>query len=115
MNHTIPPSILLMPLRQAVPEAASTLEVLVRVQAPDARPEGLAGSSRAPLRLAVVIDRSGSMSGQPLQEAMRCAQYLAGALQSTDHIGVVLYDSDVQVPVRLGPAGLPDDVRLALA
>jgi Ca-activated chloride channel family protein len=54
------------------------LDVLVRIQAPDAPAEL---PQRTPLHLALVIDRSGSMSGQPLDEAKRCAEFVLDGLQ----------------------------------
>ncbi len=76
------------------------LDVLVRVQAPDA-PAGL--PKRNPLHLALVIDRSGSMSGQPLDEAKRCAEFVLDGLQATDRLSLVVYDNQVQtlVPTML--------------
>jgi Ca-activated chloride channel family protein len=72
------------------------LDVLVRVQAPDAPAEL---PTRNPLHLALVIDRSGSMSGQPLDEAKRCAEFVLDGLQATDQLSVVVYDNQVQTLV----------------
>jgi Ca-activated chloride channel family protein len=102
------------PLRAGVSSAGGALEVMVRVQAP-AQPAGDAATPRPPLRLALVVDRSGSMDGAPLREALRCVNHLVGCLQRTDAVAVVLYDHDVQVPVPLQPAALPDAIRAALA
>jgi Ca-activated chloride channel homolog len=76
------------------------LDVLVRVQAPDAPAEL---PKRNPLHLALVIDRSGSMSGQPLDEAKRCAEFVLDGLQATDRLSLVVYDNQVQtlVPTML--------------
>jgi Ca-activated chloride channel family protein len=76
------------------------LDVLVRVQAPDAPAER---PLRNPLHLALVIDRSGSMSGQPLDEAKRCAEFVLDGLQATDRLSLVVYDNQVQtlVPTML--------------
>lgn len=112
MNKTLQPTVVLTPVRAAAP-ISGTFDVLVRVQAPD-RPEGAASPARLPLRLALVIDRSGSMSGQPLQEALRCAEYIAAGLQPTDQVAVVLYDNQVQVAMPLRPAGDAHAVRSAL-
>lgn len=114
MNNNIPqPTLILNPIRQAAATNGGTLEVLLRLQAPD-RPAASA-PTRQPLRLAVVIDRSGSMTGQPLQEALRCAEYIANGLQPADQLAVVLYDDRVQVPVALRHGGDAAAVRLALA
>lgn len=95
-DNMLKPTLILNPLRQAAPANGGTLEVLLRLQAPD-RPASSA-PARQPLRLAVVIDRSGSMSGEPLHEALRCAEYIANGLQPADRLAVVLYDDEVQVP-----------------
>ena len=68
----------------------NVVDVLVRVQAPDAPKTGL--PERPPLNLALVIDRSGSMSGEPLHEAKRCAALMIESLKASDHASVVAYD-----------------------
>src|SRR6185369_8668803 len=82
-------------------------------QAPD-RP-ATAPATRQPLRLAIVVDRSGSMGGEPLAEALRCTEYIAKGLQQSDRVAVVLYDDKVQVPVPLRPGGDPMAMREALS
>jgi Ca-activated chloride channel family protein len=112
------PTLALTPIRTGIPTTGGTLEVLVRVQAP-AQPVTADASAvakpRPALRLALVVDRSGSMAGQPLSEALRCVGHIADQLQGTDQVAVVLYDHEVQVPVPLRAAGNPDAVRAALS
>lgn len=72
------------------------LNVLVRVRAP-AAPDGTAPAK--PLNLALVIDRSGSMSGRPLEEACRCAEFIVGSLKPEDAIALVTYDTQVTVDI----------------
>lgn len=114
MNPPLAPVVLLTPATQAAPTNGGTLDVLVRVQAPD-RPQGPEAPQRHPLRLAIVIDRSGSMAGRPLEEAIRCAEYIAAGLKPTDQIGVVTYDNEVDLPVPLRPAGKAYEVRVGLS
>lgn len=97
------PTIVLTPVRNGVPAGGGALEVLVRVQAPPP-PAGEAAAVRPQLRLALVVDRSGSMSGPPLHEAMRCVRHIVERLQPQDEVAVALYDHEVQVPVPLQPA-----------
>ncbi len=87
------------------------LDVLVRVQAPDAPAELPA---RSPLHLSLVIDRSGSMSGQPLDEAKRCAEFVLDGLQATDQMSLVVYDSDVETLVPAMPLGDRETLRRAI-
>lgn len=75
----------------------NVVDVLIRVQAPDQPKEGL--PDRQPLNLAIVIDGSGSMSGQPLHEAKRAAGFMVENLKSTDRASVVVYDDAVHVLV----------------
>ncbi len=53
------------------------------------------GAQRAPVNLAVVIDRSGSMSGAKIENARRAAQRLVELLGDEDRISVVHYGTDV--------------------
>lgn len=77
----------------------NTVDVLVRIQAPDAGQDHIA--VRPPQAIALVIDRSGSMSGRPIAEARRCAEYVIGNLRPTDSVSLVQFDNRVQ---RLWPA-----------
>jgi Ca-activated chloride channel family protein len=72
------------------------LHVLVRAQAPDAPKTDY---QRQPLNLAVVIDKSGSMSGKPLAEAKRCAHFMVDSLGPQDRLSIVAYDDQVEVVV----------------
>ncbi len=54
---------------------------------------------RAPLNLAVVLDRSGSMSGERIVRAKQAARMLVTMLQPDDILSIVAYDSSVHVLV----------------
>jgi Ca-activated chloride channel family protein len=72
------------------------VDVLVRLQAP---PQPDTAAERSPLNLAIVLDRSGSMSGQPLEEAKRCASFVIDRLGPKDRTSVVVYDNEVTLLV----------------
>ena len=107
------PTIVFSPLQAGVPAAGGALEVLVRVQAPD-RPTDLA-TAHLPKRLALVVDRSGSMNGQPLQEALRCVTHIASHLTSQDALALVVYDDKVDTLLPLQPMRSTDAVAKAVA
>ena len=113
---SVVPTILITPLRPAVPAEGGAIEVLVRVQAPE-RPSEASDTThlRIPLRLALVVDRSGSMAGEPLTEALRCVQHIGALLQREDQLAVVLYDDKVQVPMPLAKSPGAQAVAHALA
>lgn len=73
MTH---PTIVLSPRKPFVSAQGGVLEVLVRVQAPD-QPEERK-TTVISKRLALVVDSSGSMSGEPLTEALRCVNRNSG-------------------------------------
>jgi Ca-activated chloride channel family protein len=52
---------------------------------------------RVPVSLALVLDRSGSMSGRKLADAKRAALELVGRLTPEDRLALVDYGSDVRV------------------
>ncbi len=87
------------------------IDVLVRIEAPQA-PAGVE-KKRPPYGIGLVIDRSGSMSGQPLEEAKRCAAHVVQSLAADDTVALVAFDNRVKT---LAPAQLRADGRaLALA
>lgn len=51
------------------------------------------------LNLAIVIDRSGSMSGKPLDEAKACAIMMVEQMHANDRIAIVSYDNEAQLVV----------------
>ena len=90
------PRILLTPLKPAlIHGVAQKVPLLVRLQAPDA--PAASAKERLPYHLALVIDRSGSMSGEPLAEAVRCARHIVDRLQSSDVASLVVFDHRVDV------------------
>ena len=101
------PILSLTPLRTALPQTTHDVEthVLLRVTVPEANANA-ASSQRLPLHLSLVLDRSGSMSGAPLEQAKRCAQFIVSGLRPTDRCSVVAYDDQVTV---LAPAQLVGD------
>ncbi len=110
------PTVILSPLTAAVPAQGGAIEVLVRVQAPE--PRALAEGVQAkatPKRLALVVDRSGSMSGQPLFEALKCVEHIANAMTPQDQMSVVVYDDAVDVLVPLAPLQSAQAIKRAIA
>ncbi len=71
------------------------LDVLIRIQAPDA--PGDVTKDRPAYAIALVIDRSGSMAGHPLQEAKRCAAFVVDRLRADDTIAIVQFDNRVKI------------------
>ncbi|MBZ4417081.1 VWA domain-containing protein [Myxococcus sp. RHSTA-1-4] len=54
------------------------------------------GAKRSPVNLALVIDRSGSMSGYKLAQAKQAARHLVSLLRDEDRLAIVHYGSDVK-------------------
>ena len=104
MTTTTEPQVLITPLKPAIIKGmAQKLPVLIRVQAPDADPAKRV--ERKPYHLSLVIDRSGSMSGEPLIEAVRCAKYIVDQLEPTDLVSLVTFDNSVTTIAGTAPVG----------
>jgi len=53
--------------------------------------------AKVPLNIAIVLDRSGSMSGQKIQHARQAAKYIVDQLDEDDYLSIVMYDQVVEV------------------
>lgn len=75
------------------------VDLLVTFGADDDAPE-----ARRPLNLSLVLDRSGSMGGRKLAQAIRASKMLVDRLSENDTLSVVTYDDTVrtvQKPTRV--------------
>jgi Ca-activated chloride channel family protein len=76
-----------------IPVGESTrLSLVVRFGA-DGAPDT---ATRRRLNLSLVLDRSGSMAGAPLKQAILAAQALVGQLADDDRLSVVIYDDNAE-------------------
>src|SRR6187551_3667191 len=70
--------------------------VLAELKAPHAH-QAEAGSTRPPVNLAFVIDRSGSMAGEKLRLAKHAVEQSIARLLSDDRFSVTVYDDAIDV------------------
>lgn len=106
--------LIVTPLRSALlADHANKVHVLVRVQAPDL-PE-TKKNQRQPYGIGFVIDRSGSMAGAPLKEAVRCVRFMSDKLTDRDFASLVTFDSNVSLEFPLSVMTERDDLNEALA
>lgn len=56
-----------------------------------------AAGKRVPLNIALVLDRSGSMSGEKLAYCKKAAQFVIDNLDASDRVSIVIYESGVRV------------------
>ena len=80
-------------------EATDEVAVLLDLEAPTP----VVDEVRPPSSLQIVLDRSGSMSGAPIEGAKRALIDLVQRLEPTDNFGVVTFDDEAQVVVPAGP------------
>lgn len=80
-------------------EAEDEVALLLELQAPSAP----IGATRPQASLEVVLDRSGSMAGGPLEGAKKALVALVRRLEPTDNFGLVAFDDHAQVVVPAGP------------
>jgi Ca-activated chloride channel family protein len=90
---------------------ASDQDIAVTITMPPAR-----APSRPPLSLAIVIDRSGSMEGEPLANAKAAAANLVAQLDERDAFTIVTYSSadETVVPMTRATATIKAAARAAI-
>ena len=69
---------------------ATRLSLVIRFGSDAAAP------TRRPLNLSLVLDRSGSMAGTPLKQALGAVGALVDELGDQDRVSVVTYDDHVE-------------------
>jgi Ca-activated chloride channel homolog len=68
---------------------------------------GEAPVTRPPINVALVLDRSGSMSGSPLDAAKEAAARFASFLTAQDRLSILTFDEEVETIFGPAPAGDP--------
>jgi Ca-activated chloride channel family protein len=72
--------------------AGSAREVFLKA---DIEAITVGGTDRAPVNLALVLDRSGSMAGEKIAQCRRAARQLVQSLDSRDRFALITFGSDV--------------------
>jgi Ca-activated chloride channel family protein len=92
-------------------ETTDEVAVLLDLEAPTVASD----VQRPPSSLQVVLDRSGSMEGPPLEGAKQALVALIHRLDPTDNFGLVTFDNEAQLVVPAGPltdkAAVIDQIR----
>ena len=105
------PTIEILPLKKGfLRAAADATYALVRIVAPEA-PATTESVVRTPLDIALVIDRSGSMSGQPLGTAKECAVRIVKGLRPDDRVSIVTFDDEINIVQALTAVGDAKDIE----
>jgi Ca-activated chloride channel family protein len=85
--------------RAAVGPEGGPVNLRVALVSSDAMP------TRAPLSVHIVLDISGSMSGQAIEDAKHAAEATVAKLEPTDDFSMVTFSNSAQVLVGDGPIG----------
>ncbi|NLI19158.1 MAG: VWA domain-containing protein, partial [Actinomycetales bacterium] len=93
-------------------ESDSRLSVLLELTAPV---DEAGRASRPASTLEVVLDRSGSMSGPPLEGAKRALLAVVDRLDPRDSLGVVAFDDRARIVIPAGPLADKAAARRAIA
>src|SRR5271168_1314185 len=75
---------------------AQPVHVVVKLTA-----EKIEHQRQNPLAFCVVLDRSGSMAGKPLEHARKASELVVKNLRKEDYFSLVIFDDEAQVVVPL--------------
>jgi Ca-activated chloride channel family protein len=96
------------PVNNFLPEKSGNLYYYIHLQG--VKKETDTKKERIPLNLSVVLDRSGSMSGDKLKYTKEALKYVVNQLDGRDVLSIVLYETNVEV--FLEPQRLEDKTEL---
>lgn len=86
------PLLTLIPQYQAITKSETHLDVVLRLQMPSLSKTKIS-KERKPIALSLVIDRSGSMHGEPIRNAKLAAISLIDKLKKGDSVSIVAYEN----------------------
>jgi Ca-activated chloride channel homolog len=95
--------------RASISSGKSTLWASIRV---DPKGKGLE-TDRAPLAVALVIDVSGSMQGEPIEHVLRSCEIVSSLLDARDRVAIITFSD--HAGVRIGLTTCDDDGRKLVA
>jgi Ca-activated chloride channel family protein len=78
-----------------------------------AKPDESARTRRVPTDLVIVLDRSGSMTGEKIEHARAAVRELVAELGANDRFGLVTYSNDAAVAIPLTAVGVETRVGWA--
>lgn len=94
------PLLTLIPQYEAITKNEKHLDVVLRLQMPSL-PKKKNSEKRKPIAISLVIDRSGSMYGEPIRNAKVAAISLIDKLQKGDSVSVVAYENSAIIVAPL--------------
>jgi Ca-activated chloride channel family protein len=97
--------------RPVVPERGGNATLVVRIDADQIQ----TGQRRAPIDVAFVLDRSGSMSGEKIELVKQAVSTAVSLLHDDDRAALVIYDNEVECLQPLAPATSRMKAALRLA
>ena len=114
-SHAVQLALALRPERTLIRRGGSFRHIDVQLSVAPAPGNTVVG--RAPLRLALVLDRSGSMQGAKLHTAKRAVMAVLERLEERDEAALVVFNDRVQVVQPMAPVtgALRTAVQAALA
>jgi Ca-activated chloride channel family protein len=118
MNQPTLPTYPVLSFRSLRPALASDqpnqLDLLLKIEPPEQSMDGGQQQQRPPLNLALVIDRSGSMTGRKLSHARKAARFLVEQLSSRDRLAIVTFDDEAEVVMPSQPVRDPQPFLAAI-
>ncbi len=86
--------------RNALPPAGGPVHLRLRLRGAEALP-----AARPVIAATLILDVSGSMSGEPIRQAREAARQMVERLEPTDRVAIVTYETSSRVVVPEGPVG----------